>query len=136
MLNILGKKFDAILFDVDSKDTTIGMSCPPKQFITATVLQNVAKLLHRNGLFVLNVVLRDAALRPTILQSLQSCFKTTIAYKLEEDLNEVVMCVTEKMQEESFLKAYKCAFDSLNNFFMRNKIDKLEDCINKLQINK
>lgn len=135
-MNIVGTKFDAVLFDIDSKDTTIGMSCPPKQFITETVLQSVANLLQKNGLFVLNVVLRDETLRPTVVQSLQNSFKMTVAYKLEEDLNEVHMCIKDKIQEESFLKSYKSVFDSLNNFFVKNKIDKLEDCVNKLQINK
>lgn len=134
--NIVGTKFDAVLFDVDSKDTTIGMSCPPKEFITQTVLQSVVKLLQKNGLFVLNAVIRDETLRPTVLQSLQNCFNTTVAYKLEEDLNEVIMCAKDKMHEESFLKSYKVAFDNLNKFFVKNKIDELENCINKLQINK
>ncbi|RZC40643.1 Methyltransf 25, and/or Spermine synth domain containing protein [Asbolus verrucosus] len=32
--------FDAILFDVDSKDSTMGLSCPPKQFLENSVIEN------------------------------------------------------------------------------------------------
>ncbi|KAG7203924.1 hypothetical protein KM043_016944 [Ampulex compressa] len=39
------KRFQAILFDVDSKDTTQGMSCPPKQFLEMPVLKSIAACL-------------------------------------------------------------------------------------------
>ncbi|XP_011875236.1 PREDICTED: methyltransferase-like protein 13 isoform X2 [Vollenhovia emeryi] len=41
-------KYKAILFDIDSKDTTVGMSCPPKQFLEMPVLKAVATCLTKN----------------------------------------------------------------------------------------
>lgn len=43
------QKSDAILFDVDSKDSAIGMSCPPKQFLDESVLENVSKIIGDSG---------------------------------------------------------------------------------------
>lgn len=132
---ILETKFDAILFDVDSKDTTIGMSCPPKEFVSEAILQKIVKMLAKNGLFVLNLVLRDESLKPEVLQKLNKLFKLTVAYKLEEDLNEVITCVTDEMDKEDFYNNYKHAFNNLNSFFVKNKLDKIESIIDKLKIN-
>lgn len=46
----LGKKYDAVLFDVDSKDPTLGMSCPPKEFLESDALNTVAKLIGKQGM--------------------------------------------------------------------------------------
>lgn len=45
----LGNNFDAILFDVDNKDPKLGMSCPPKEFLELSVLENVKKLIGSQG---------------------------------------------------------------------------------------
>ena len=42
-------KFDAILFDLDSKDNTVGMSCPPRKFVECAVLKNVSNCLENEG---------------------------------------------------------------------------------------
>lgn len=42
-------KFDAILFDVDNKDSSIGMSCPPNEFLELSVLDNIVKALNSSG---------------------------------------------------------------------------------------
>ena len=54
------EKFEVIMLDVDSKDITSGMSCPPKQFVLEESLQRINKCLQPNGLFILNLVCRDA----------------------------------------------------------------------------
>lgn len=45
----MGESYDAILFDVDSKDPTIGMSCPPTEFVAVDVLSAVKTLLKPYG---------------------------------------------------------------------------------------
>lgn len=47
-----GKKYHAILFDVDSKDATVGMSCPPSQFLDKSVIDNVKTCLGTTGLLL------------------------------------------------------------------------------------
>ncbi|KAG0729127.1 Methyltransferase-like protein 13 [Chionoecetes opilio] len=45
-----GLKFGAILLDVDSKDTSVGMSCPPQAFVAPLFLQQVAGCLAEGDL--------------------------------------------------------------------------------------
>lgn len=38
------------MFDVDSKDPTLGMSCPPPAFVEQSFLQNVKSILTPEGM--------------------------------------------------------------------------------------
>lgn len=49
-----GRSFKAILFDVDSKDSTVGMSCPPVQFLEQEVLNTVQSCIRENGIIKLS----------------------------------------------------------------------------------
>lgn len=86
--------FDAVMFDVDSKDTSVGMSCPPEAFVGEEILQIVSRLIGETGIFILNLVCRDEALRESVMSTLKSHFVAISSYKLDEDLNEVVYCRT------------------------------------------
>lgn len=44
-----GPPYSAIFLDVDSKDTSVGMSCPPAAFLEAAFLANLKTLLHGGG---------------------------------------------------------------------------------------
>lgn len=37
------------MFDVDNKDGTVGMSCPPAAFVETSMLQKVSSLLSPRG---------------------------------------------------------------------------------------
>lgn len=41
--------YDVIMFDVDSKDPTLGMSCPPAAFVDQPFLQKVKSILSPEG---------------------------------------------------------------------------------------
>ena len=41
--------YDVIIFDVDSKDTSVGMSSPPQAFVDRTFLTRVLSLLSPSG---------------------------------------------------------------------------------------
>lgn len=43
------QSFDVIIFDVDNKDSTVGMSGPPAAFVETTFLQKVCNLLTPRG---------------------------------------------------------------------------------------
>ncbi|KAG5896827.1 hypothetical protein JTB14_032068 [Gonioctena quinquepunctata] len=113
-----GEKLDAIMFDVDSKDTSIGMSCPPQQFLNEDVLKDVVKIIGNTGLFIINVVLRDQSLRTTILNSFKSHFEAILSYKLQEDLNEIFICSNRKIEMDHL----KDGCRELNNFFRKHNI--------------
>ena len=46
-------RYDVVLFDVDSKDSTVGMSCPPRSFVAAPFVAAVRdRVLKPEGIFV------------------------------------------------------------------------------------
>jgi spermidine synthase len=48
-----GCLLDVIMFDVDSKDSTVGMSCPPSAFVETSFLEKVRNLLTPKGMLTL-----------------------------------------------------------------------------------
>uniref|UniRef100_A0A672PZ71 Methyltransferase like 13 n=1 Tax=Sinocyclocheilus grahami TaxID=75366 RepID=A0A672PZ71_SINGR len=87
-----GHSFDVIMFDVDSKDTTLGMSCPPSAFVETSLLKKVYSLLTPRGLFMLNLVCRDSALRKSVLKRVQVVFPCVFSRRIEGEVNEVLLC--------------------------------------------
>lgn len=44
------------------------------------------------GIFILNFACRDMALRESVLERVKALFPTTLSKKIEEDVNEVLLC--------------------------------------------
>ena len=107
-------KYDCVIFDVDSKDRKIGISCPPKEFLEMEVLQQVAKCLTEKGLFLLNFVCRNKVLRPVVIDKLKGIFPTVMSMDVEDHLNEVFICSTMRWENEKFKSLFTKAADSLN----------------------
>ena len=85
--------YDVIMFDVDSKDSTIGMSCPPKPFVEPSFLLDVSKCLNPNGIFVLNITCRDPILRTEVLEDVKKVFKgDLLTYQIPQEVNEIIFC--------------------------------------------
>lgn len=82
------------------------------------------------------MVLRDETLRPSILQNLRTSFKLTAAYKLEEDLNEVIMCAVDDIAEKNVFNKFGESSDAINRFFKKNHAQEIEDALSDLKINK
>ncbi|XP_077863809.1 eEF1A lysine and N-terminal methyltransferase-like [Saccoglossus kowalevskii] len=82
--------YDIIMFDIDSKDKTRGISSPPTEFIQKDFLEKVAKILHDNGLFILNLVCRDKELKKSILDDLKIIFPRIYCNKIEDEVNEII----------------------------------------------
>ncbi|XP_076873354.1 eEF1A lysine and N-terminal methyltransferase [Brachyhypopomus gauderio] len=87
-----GHSYDVIMFDVDSKDPTLGMSCPPPAFVERSLLEKVCKLLTPRGVFMLNLVCRDSVLRRSVLERIQAVFATVYSRPIEGEVNEVLLC--------------------------------------------
>ncbi|KAL1123784.1 hypothetical protein AAG570_001557 [Ranatra chinensis] len=87
-----GEQYSAIMFDVDSKDMTVGMSCPPSSFVQADFLKCVANVVTDNGIFMLNLVCRDPSLRDEVWKRLKFIFGSVGSFKLDDYLNEIVYC--------------------------------------------
>uniref|UniRef100_A0A3Q3EWG8 eEF1A lysine and N-terminal methyltransferase n=1 Tax=Labrus bergylta TaxID=56723 RepID=A0A3Q3EWG8_9LABR len=84
--------FDVIMFDVDNKDSSVGMSCPPAAFVETPILQKVRSLLTPRGVFTLNLVCRDSVLRKTVLERVSAVFPTILSRNIEGEVNEVLLC--------------------------------------------
>ncbi|KAG6797900.1 methyltransferase-like protein 13 [Apis mellifera caucasica] len=109
-----GKKYKAILFDVDNKDTTVGMSCPPKQFLEISIIKSVAECLMDGGLFILNLVSRDRNIKKKVKNDLKSVFQSMICYSVQGEVNEVIICSINKNDDDGWKNILQKAVSILN----------------------
>ncbi|XP_044527809.1 eEF1A lysine and N-terminal methyltransferase isoform X1 [Gracilinanus agilis] len=84
--------YDVIMFDVDSKDPTVGMSCPPPAFVDHAFLQDVQRILTPEGVFILNLVCRDSGLKDSVLAGLKKVFPLLYVRQIEGEVNEILFC--------------------------------------------
>lgn len=84
--------YHAIMFDVDSKDPTLGMSCPPPAFVAQPFLQKVSSILRPEGVFILNLVCRDTVLKNSVLAGLKAVFPLLYVRRIEGEVNEILFC--------------------------------------------
>ncbi|XP_005374908.1 PREDICTED: methyltransferase-like protein 13 isoform X2 [Chinchilla lanigera] len=84
--------YDVIMFDVDSKDPTLGMSCPPPAFVDQPFLQKVKSILTDAGVFILNLVCRDVGLKDSVLAGLRAVFPLLYVRRIEGEVNEILFC--------------------------------------------
>ncbi|KAH8326825.1 hypothetical protein KR074_001468 [Drosophila pseudoananassae] len=122
--------FDAVLFDVDSKDLSLGMSCPPQSFLANDILQHIKEIIGPKGLFMLNLVCRDESLRGSAMEGLRKVFPAVCSYKLDEDINEVVYCANDEKYKtvEQWRKQFGTAGRGLNGAVKEQKLA-LEDAL-------
>ena len=53
----VGVKRHIVMLDVDSKDTSVGMSCPPQAFVEENFLLAIKKLLYNKGMITKFMIL-------------------------------------------------------------------------------
>lgn len=82
--------YDVIMFDVDSKDPTLGMSCPPPAFVDQPFLHKVKSILSPEGVFILNLVCRDLGLKDSVLGGLKAVFPLLYVRRIEGEVNEIL----------------------------------------------
>ncbi|XP_044752942.1 eEF1A lysine and N-terminal methyltransferase homolog [Coccinella septempunctata] len=113
-----GSTLNAVLFDIDNKDSSIGMSCPPKEFLEEEVLDNVRKIIAEAGLFILNMVIRDESLLEPLVNKLKEKFKRISSFKNDEELNEIYIC--SNRSSEISKEQLTAAVNQLNAYFKKN----------------
>ncbi|XP_008275658.1 eEF1A lysine and N-terminal methyltransferase [Stegastes partitus] len=119
-----GRLFDAIMFDVDNKDSTLGMSCPPAAFVETSILQKVSSLLTPRGLFILNLACRDSALRKSVLERVNGVFPTILSRNIEEEINEVLLCSRgDKETSDRILPSLNQAAKNLQSVLHSNRTE-------------
>lgn len=123
------QSFDAIIFDIDSKELSEGLSCPPKPFLETELIEKVKSLLvERKGVFVLNLVSRNEDIKKVIYDRLIALFESTLLYPIKQELNEILFSFSaneslpEWMSQKSL--ANKLKLISNHQFYM----DSLKEC--------
>ncbi|CAN8020321.1 unnamed protein product [Ixodes persulcatus] len=91
-----GKVFDAIFLDVDSKDLSKGLTCPPASFLEEATLKCLAAITAPTGLAVVNFVCRNKALKSDVYERLKLHFSSVLVRKIPDDVNEVLYLKHEK----------------------------------------
>ncbi|GFO39899.1 methyltransferase-like protein 13 [Plakobranchus ocellatus] len=85
-----GDQRDVLALDVDCKDTSVALSCPPSVFVEHEFLTTVSKLLAEDGLFILNLASRDDGIKQEVLDRIHTVFASCAKVDLEEDINTIV----------------------------------------------
>ncbi|VFQ79255.1 unnamed protein product [Cuscuta campestris] len=95
---------DILIVDVDSSDSSSGLSCPAADFVEESFLASVKESLSEQGLVIVNLVSRSPAIKQMVFSRMKSIFKAIFHLELEEDVNEVVFALkTESsISEEGF----------------------------------
>ncbi|XP_047510251.1 eEF1A lysine and N-terminal methyltransferase homolog [Pieris napi] len=91
------RQYSCVMFDVDSKDRTLGLSCPPQQFLQDEALSHVERILTNDGHFILNFVCRDKSLQEKTIETLKRHFKHIVSVKLYEEVNEIIFATNSNM---------------------------------------
>lgn len=92
------KKYVFIVVDVDSKDTTVGMSCPPEAFLSDSYLGRIKDALADGGVLVLNVAARSPDMYQSALESVCRAFPSSdgrvfFLKASDDDVNTVVFAL-------------------------------------------
>ena len=67
--------FDVVVFDVDAKDESVGMSCPPEAFVASGYLAEVRRILRPAGLLMINVSARSGKLLAQAVKQVRDAFE-------------------------------------------------------------
>ncbi|XP_026827541.1 methyltransferase-like protein 13, partial [Ooceraea biroi] len=116
-----GKKYKAILCDMDNKDSSFGMSFPPKEFLEISVLRAVAASLTQDGLFILNLGSTDMSLKEKATDDLESVFESILEYNLNS-ANAVVVCSAEKYNIKEWRNKFKNAIVDFDKLAIARKL--------------
>ncbi|XP_059632140.1 uncharacterized protein LOC132274819 isoform X2 [Cornus florida] len=86
-------RIDILIVDVDSSDSSSGMTCPAADFVEESFLLTVKNSLSEQGLFVINLVSRSPAIKELVISRMNAVFSNLFCLQLEEDVNVVLFAV-------------------------------------------
>ncbi|KAK4317286.1 hypothetical protein Pmani_011625 [Petrolisthes manimaculis] len=129
-----GTKFDFIMFDVDSKDGSLGLSCPPAAFLEPCFLELVVACLTQPGVLIVNLVCRDQELRGRLMQEIKSVFPVVLSQGIPEEVNRVLFCSRALPRDPNKLKTrFEKGLTGLNGALKR-RIKCSEDVIDVREV--
>lgn len=100
------------MLDVDCKDRSLGISCPPPSFVESSFIHSLKECLTTNGtfyrkhlqsfsllryffcvgLFLMNLVCRNETRRNDVLEMLRESFASVQLKKIKGEVNEIITC--------------------------------------------
>ncbi|XP_052189283.1 uncharacterized protein LOC127799356 isoform X2 [Diospyros lotus] len=105
---------DILIVDVDSADSSSGLTCPALDFVEESFLSTVKNSLSEQGLFVINLVSRSSAVREMVISRMKMVFGYLFQIQLEEDVNEVLFALnTSSHFKEGCLEEGSCRLEKL-----------------------
>ncbi|KAJ4891421.1 S-adenosyl-L-methionine-dependent methyltransferases superfamily protein [Raphanus sativus] len=86
---------DILILDVDSADSSGGLTCPASEFVEETFLLSVKRALPQHGLFVVNLVSRSQSVKDMVVSRMKKVFDHLFSLQLEEedDVNVVLFAL-------------------------------------------
>ncbi|KAG9160071.1 hypothetical protein Leryth_005802 [Lithospermum erythrorhizon] len=98
---------DILIVDVDSSDSSSGISCPAPDFLEESFLLAAKNSLSEHGLFIINLVSRSQDLKDGVFSRLKTVFGQLFSLQLDEDVNEVVFAIKSEtcLKEDDFSEA-------------------------------
>ena len=81
------KKTDIIILDVDSKDMSLGISCPPPAFVELEILNLLFDCVNENGMVIINLVCRSTELRGQLQEKITEIFPQVFLMQMTYDIN-------------------------------------------------
>ncbi|WCJ33167.1 eEF1A lysine and N-terminal methyltransferase [Euphorbia peplus] len=98
---------DVLIIDVDSSDSSSGMTCPAADFVEESFLQTVKESLSEQGLFVVNLVSRSSDIKDMVISRMKVVFSHLFSLQLEEDVNMILFALGSEscIAEDSFPEA-------------------------------
>ncbi|XP_071706124.1 uncharacterized protein [Rutidosis leptorrhynchoides] len=128
-------KLDILIVDVDSPDSSSGMTCPAANFVEESFLMSVKSSLSDEGLFVINLVSRSQAVKKMVISRMKVVFNKLYSLQLEEDVNEVIFALnsdgnTDFTSPESYNQLQKL----LSNVKHPQMNKSITDSVNKIKL--
>jgi hypothetical protein len=78
-----------LIIDVDSKDRSMGMSCPPQAFIETDYMQQISKILRPDGVLAMNVSARDTSLLELVCRNVANVFPSVFVSRKIRDSDNI-----------------------------------------------
>ncbi|OMO88574.1 Methyltransferase type 11 [Corchorus olitorius] len=103
----LSAGIDILIIDVNSSDSSSGMTCPAADFVEESFLRTVKNTLSEQGLFVINLVSRSPAIKDAVVSRMREVFSHLYCLQLEEEVNLVIFgfCSDTCIKEDCILEA-------------------------------
>ncbi|BFZ20867.1 hypothetical protein BsWGS_23906 [Bradybaena similaris] len=132
-----GEHRDVVVLDVDSKDHSVGLNCPPLAFVEPEFLNTISRLLSDDGVFILNLASRDESIKEDIMQRVRSTFPMCAYITLQEDINTVVFASNRSADSPCFdpsnLTHKCCTMDEMIKAIWRDTNVEVEEMMSTLK---